>query len=338
MGRKATSQDVAERAGVSRAAVSLVLNGRGDGNIAAAKQEAIRLAARELNYTPNSAARSLRAQRTHTIGVVTDWIATSAFGGGQLAGAIEVAREAGYLLLVLDTHGDDGRGEAAFELLLARQVDGLMFAAMSMRPYRAPAAMRELPAVLTNSFEPDHALTGVCCDEVAGGRAAAQVLLDHGHRDVRMICGTPDEVATRLRIQGYREALTAAGMRPPEPVPGGWTIRDGYRAGRELLAGPDRPTGLVCPNDRAAAGVVLAARDLGIGVPGDLSVVGYDDDEHVAGVMVPALTTVAIPQVTMGAEGMRLLLAQIDGSRSAPEQVLVPCPLIERESVAAVPR
>src|SRR5580765_4284172 len=100
--RKATSKHVAERAGVSRAAVSLVLNGRGDGNIAPAKQEAIRLAARELAYVPNSAARSLRLQRSCTIGVVTDAIATSAFGGGQLGGAIEVAREAGYLLLVLD--------------------------------------------------------------------------------------------------------------------------------------------------------------------------------------------------------------------------------------------
>src|SRR5580765_4856405 len=102
--RKATSKHVAERAGVSRAAVSLVLNGRGDGNIAPAKQEAIRLAARELRYTPNSAARSLRSQRTHTIGLVTDAIATTAFGGGQLAGAIEVARVSDYLVLVLDTH------------------------------------------------------------------------------------------------------------------------------------------------------------------------------------------------------------------------------------------
>lgn len=334
MNRKATSKDVAMRAGVSRAAVSMVLNGHGDGNISAAKQEAIRDAAEELQYTPNSAARSLRSQRTHTIGVVTDWIATSAFGGGQLAGAIETARESGYLLLVLDTHGDDERAEAAFELLRARQVDGLMFAAQSMRAFSAPAPMLDVPAVLTNSFEPDNAVTGVCADEVAGGRSAAQVLLDHGHRRIAMICGDPDDVAAALRIQGYREALGAAGVAAPEPVAAGWTIRDGYQAGRRVLAEPGRPTGLVCPNDRAAAGVMLAARDLGLDVPRDVSVVGYDDDEHVAGVMVPALTTVAIPHVEMGTEGVRRLLAQFDAAGSKPEQVLVPCPLIERDSVA----
>jgi len=333
--RKATSKHVAERAGVSRAAVSLVLNGRGDGNIAPAKQEAIRLAARELAYVPNSAARSLRLQRSCTIGVVTDAIATSAFGGGQLGGAIEVAREAGYLLLVLDTHCVDQRADAAFNMLQARQVDGLMFAAQCMRSFHAPASMRELPSVLTNSFEPDNAVTGVCADEVAGGRAAAQVLLDRGHRDIAIISGTSDRVAAHLRVQGYREAIAAAGLVPATPVPGGWTIHDGYQVGRQVLAGPDRPTGVICPNDRAAAGVLLAARDLGIDVPGDVSVVGYDDDEHVAGVMIPALTTVAIPQVAMGMEGMRRLLAQINGGPTAPEQVLVPCPLIERESVAA---
>jgi LacI family transcriptional regulator len=333
--RKATSQDVAERAGVSRAAVSLVLNGHGDGNIAPAKQEAIRRAAQELSYSPNSAAVSLRNQRTSTIGVVTDAIATSAFGGGQLAGAIEVAQEAGYLLLVLDTHGDDQRVEGAFDLLQARQVEGLMFAAQAMRPFHAPEQMLSSPAVLTNSYEPDNAVTGVCCDEVAGGRAAAQVLLDHGHRDIAIIRGTSTEVAADLRVQGYREALEAAGLAPARPLAGGWTIRDGYDAGRRLLDQRTRPTGVVCPNDRAAAGVLLAARDLGLDVPRDLSVVGYDDDEHVAPVMVPPLTTVAIPQVAMGAEGMRRLLAQIGGATGAPQQVLVPCPLIERESVAA---
>ena len=337
MNRRATSDDVAKRAGVSRTAVSLVLNGHGAGNIAPATQEAIRRAARELAYTPNSAARSLRSRRTQTIGVVTDAIATSAFGGGQLAGAIDVAREAGYLLLVLDTHSDDERGHPAFDLLQARQVDGLMFAAKDMRAYRAPAAMRQLPSVMTNSFEPDNAVTGICCDEEAGGRAAAQLLLDNGHRDITMISGTGDEIATQLRRRGYLAALEAAGLPPAPPIPGGWTIRDGYRAGREALTRPDRPTGLVCPNDRAAAGVLLAARDLGIDVPGDLSVVGYDDDENVAAVIVPALTTVAIPHEAMGSEGMRRLLALIDGAESEPERVVVPCPVVIRESVATAP-
>jgi LacI family transcriptional regulator len=334
MVRRVTSKEVAERAGVSRAAVSLVLNGRGDGNIAPAKQEAIRAAARELQYTPNSVARSLRNQRTHTIGVVTDAIVTSAYGGGVLAGAIEVAGAAGYLLLVLDTGGDPEREAAAFEVLLARQVDGLVFAAMALRPYRAPGPMRELPAVLTNSYEPDNAVTGVACDEVGGGRAATRVLLDHGHRDIVLLRGTGALVAAQRRVQGFEETCRAAGLVPAEPVPAGWEIRDGYRAARQVLAGPTRPTGLICANDRVAVGAVLAARELGLDVPGDVSVVGYDDDENVAPVMVPALTTVAIPHEAMGAEAMRRLLSTLDGSATGPEQVRLPCPLIERASVA----
>ena len=311
-----------------------MLNGRGDGNIAPAKQEAIRAAARELQYTPNSVARSLRNQRTHTIGVVTDAIVTSAYGGGVLAGAIAVASAAGYLLLVLDTGGDAEREADAFEVLLARQVDGLMFAAMSLRPYHATSPMRERPAVLTNSYEPDNTVTGIGCDEVGGGRAATRVLLDHGHRDIVMLRGTGKPIAANLRVQGYEQTCTEAGLSPAAPVPTGWEIRDGYRAARQVLAGPARPTGLVCANDRVAVGAVLAARELGLDVPGDVSVVGYDDDENVAPVMVPALTTVAIPHEAMGAEAMRRLLATLNGAPTVTEQIQLPCPLIERASVA----
>jgi LacI family transcriptional regulator len=333
--RKATSRDVAERAGVSRAAVSMVLNGRGAGNVSPAKQEAILAAARDLRYTPNAAATSLRFSRTLTIGVVTDAIATSAFGGGLLTGAIETARAAGYVVLVLDTHRHDDRETAAFELLVARQVDGLMFAAESLHPYQPPSAMRDLPSVLTNSFDPAGMVTAVCSDEVGGGRAAAQVLLDHGHRDIVALSGELGFVAAQRRMQGYGEAMSAAGVPASAPIPAGWNIRDGYRAAQAVLRRPVPPTGLVCANDRVALGAVLAARELGLDVPRDLSIVGYDDDENVAGVMVPALTTVAIPHEAMGAEGMRRLLAAIDGDVTEPEYVELPCPLIERDSVAA---
>jgi LacI family transcriptional regulator, galactose operon repressor len=149
-----------------------------------------------------------------------------------------------------------------------------------------------------------------------------------------MLSGTHNEVATPLRIQGYRQALTVAGIAPAEPVTAGWDIQAGYRAAIEVLSRPGRPTGVVCANDRAAVGVVLAARELGLSVPRDVSVVGYDDDDNVAGVMVPALTTVALPHEAMGEEGMRLLLSAIESEHAEPAQVQLPCPLIERDSVA----
>ncbi|HEU5484876.1 MAG TPA: LacI family DNA-binding transcriptional regulator, partial [Microlunatus sp.] len=128
MPRKATSKDVADLAGVSRSAVSLVLNGRGAGNIAPDKQALIIEAARKLNYTPNTVALSLRSRRSATIGVVTDAIATSAFGGRLLQGAADAAVAEGYLLLVVDTQNDAERERRAYDTLQNRQVDGFLFA------------------------------------------------------------------------------------------------------------------------------------------------------------------------------------------------------------------
>lgn len=336
---RATSQDVADRAGVSRSAVSLVLNGRGAGNIAEDKQEAIRRAARELNYSPNSVALSLRHQRTRTIGLVTDEIATTAFGGKLLRGAADTAIAAGYLLLVIDTQRDDQQEAEAYDLLLDRRVDALIFAAMSMHPHQASPSMIDNPSVLANCYEPDRLLPSVCADEVEGGRTAARILLDQGHRDIRLLAGTPDVDAARLRIDGYRQALREVGAAVPEPVPAGWTIQAGYAAAMQVLDRPDRPTGLLCANDRCAVGVALAAAQLGLSVPDDLSIVGYDDDENIAPDMHPLLTTVQLPHRAIGETAMRLLLDQLaDPDAAQPPPILLPCPPVLRDSVAPPPR
>lgn len=335
MPRKATSADVAARAGVSRTAVSLVLNGRGAGNIAPEKQEAILLAARELDYSPNSVAVSLRHQRTRTIGVVTDAIATHAYGGPVLAGASDAARSEGFLLLVVDTQENySSRQDDAFRTLLDRQVDGIMFAALSLRPFHAPEFMRTMPAALANCFEPDNAVSSVGCDEVAGGRSATEMLVRNGHRDIDILAGTPELVATHRRVDGHLSALASAGLPAREPVTTGWSIDAGYRAAMAVLDRPDPPSGIVCANDRVAVGVVLAAARLGLDVPADLSVVGYDDDENVAPHLVPALTTVRLPHYEMGRAAMEILLRRVAGEQPAVESVLLPCSLVERDSVA----
>ena len=125
-----------------------------------------------------------------------------------------------------------------------------------------------------------------------------------------MLTGTTDVMATGLREQGYVEAMTAAGLRPAPPVPAGWDIDKGHAAAMHALtSGDPRPSALFCVNDRAAIGAVLAAVQLGLSVPGDLSVVGYDDDENVAPFLVPALTTVRLPHREMGERAMRVVLA-----------------------------
>src|SRR5690606_23581904 len=211
-----------------------------------------------------------------------------------IRGATDVAMEAGYLLITVDIHGDSEREGPAYEALLHREVDALMFAALSLRSYDPPEALLGRPAVLANCFDPSGAVPGVIADEVGGGRSAAQLLLDAGHRDVVSLEGDASFVATGRRRTGIESAFSDAGLPAPEALPPGWDIGDGIRVATAVLSRPSRPTGLLCANDRVAVGALLAAARLGLDVPGELSVVGYDDDENVAGRLVPALTTVRL--------------------------------------------
>lgn len=335
MPRKPTAKDVADRAGVARSAVSMVINGKDAGMVAPERRQRILDAAAELGYTPSSVGRSLRNQRTRTIGLVTDQIASSAFGGQLIRAATDVAMEAGYLLLTVDIHGDDDREAPAYEALLHREVDALMFGALSLRSYAPPASMRERPAVLANCFDPEASVPGVIADEVEGGRRAAQLLLDAGHRHVVSLAGLSSFVAAGRRQAGIAEAFRNADLASPEVIETGWDIADGVRFGTAVLSREHRPTGLLCANDRVAVGVMLAAARLGLEVPRDVSIVGYDDDENVAGQLVPALTTVRLPHHEIGAVAMRALVATLEHGTALPlADQLLPCEPVPRDSVA----
>lgn len=332
--RRATARDVAELAGVSRSAVSLVFNGRAQGMIAADKQEAIWAAARQLDYAPNQVAASLRNQRTNTIGLVTDCIASSAYAGHLVEGATLRAAAAGYMLLMIDTREDAEHEVDAYRTLSNRHVDAVLFAAISLAPHPI-GDVRMRPAALANCFDPAGVLPGIVPDEVGGGRKAMQVLLDAGHRDIVHLGGTPDVTAAVRRLEGMDDASRDAGLVPARRVIGGWDIAGGYRAATAVLEASDRPTALTCANDRAAMGAVLAAARLGLRVPADVSIVGYDDDDNVAPCLVPPLTTVALPHRAIGEQAMDLVIGGLRGEAStATGEILVDCPLVERASVA----
>lgn len=362
MNRKATALDVAKLAGVSRSAVSLVLNGRGDGNVARESQDRIRDAAAALNYTPNAIAVSLRNRRSRVIGIVSDEVVTSPFDGNIIAGADAVARTHGFVTVVMDTESDETRDEGAVATLLDRQVDGLMYITVGLRPLHVPLNMLQVPSVLANCFDdrPGSGVPAVIPDEVRGGREAATHLLDLGHRDIAFLAGDSLTPAAPRRIQGHREAFEAVGLPVP---PGrilqvGWDIDTGFHGAMKLLDGvaaAERPSAIVCANDRLAIGVVLAANRLGLSIPQDLSVMGYDNEFRIASTMVPALTTMALPLREMGAAAMTGLLRELgqvhgtesdDGSaagtdheaaRRQPAETLVPGRLVVRESTGPVP-
>lgn len=339
-----TSADVARRAGVSRTAVSLVLNGRAEGSISAENQGRILAAAEELGYQPNSAAVSLRRRTTATVGLITDEITQTPFAGRLLQGASDVAYEHGHLVFVVDTGLDLEREADAVRVLRGRQVDAFMFAAMSHRPVDVAPEMRRLPLVLANCYATTRDVACTVPDEFGGAYAATVALLELGHRDIVVFSGLqftpgrPPVPAVHLRIEGFRAAMREIGLLADRVVPTGWDIDDGALRAREVLSGERPPTAIMCHNDRAAVGVALTAARLGLDVPGDLSIVGYDDEERIAGRMEPRLATVALPHRDMGSIAMEMLMSALaEGRDVGTEQVLVPCPFIPRASAGPVP-
>jgi LacI family transcriptional regulator len=349
MNRKATALDVAKRAGVSRSAVSLVLTGRGDGNVAKESQDRIRLAAQELNYSPNAIALSLRNQRSRVIGIVSDEVVVSPFDGNIIGGADDVARSQGFVTVVMDTERDAARDESAIETLLDRQVDGLMYVTVGLKPLDVPHGMLRVPSVLANCYDnsPEPQLHHVIPDEVTGGREATEHLLQLGHRDIALLAGAEESPAAPLRVEGYRDAYAAAGLsvRADRITMAGWDIDAGFHGAMKLLDGvspAERPTAIMCANDRLAIGVALAAARLGLSIPADLSVMGYDDEERIADTMVPALTTMALPLREIGRAAMTTLLDKIEGATAedtaeTTKETMVPCQLVIRESTGPAP-
>lgn len=338
--RPATAQDVADLAETSRTAVSFVLNGKGEGNVSAATRERILAAASELDYSPHPGARSLRTSRTHLIGVVTDAIASSPFAGQLLDGASQLAREHGYLVAVFDSGGRTERELEAAQEFRRRRVDGLVYASMGLREV-ADVPDAGLPTVLANCFASDAALPSVIPAEREAGAAAAQLLLDHGHRAIATITGDI-AIAGPWRHEGFTARLADHG-RTPEVCSVGmrnWTIDEGYRSAGTLLDRPvaRRPTAIFCVTDRVAAGALLAAARLGLRVPGDVSILGFDDQEELAANLVPALTTFALPHRQMGEAAIKLLVDQLAGLTTPATPLLLPSPLVLRESVAAPAR
>ncbi|UYM25561.1 LacI family DNA-binding transcriptional regulator [Streptomyces albus] len=335
-----TSKDVARLAGVSHTAVSFVFNGRAEGNLSAATQQRIRQAAEQLGYRPNAVARGLRRSRTAVIGLVTDHIASSPFAGALLRGAMETAWDQGHLVLTVDSTGDPAKENAAVAELLDRRVDGIIYAAMSLRTAHLPEGLERTTTVLANCLPAD-------------GTHAAVIPAERGRRPGRHPAAPrrgapPDRGGGRPRRHRHRRTAARLPRRPARAglhAPKEWTRREGgeisagYRAAVRLLDGvpaAERPTGIVCYNDRVAAGVLHAAARLGLDVPADLSLVGYDDQEHMAAFLTPALTTVALPHRAMGERAARLLLDALAAQAAPPAEVVrLECPVVGRASVAA---
>src|SRR6478672_10142191 len=338
MSRRATSQDVADPAGVSRSAVSLVLNGRGDGNISADKQAAIIDAARRLQYTPNAVALSLRSRRTRTLGALT-WPGDHGFPESILSATVAAATDASYVVLMADARRDQDGGVRAVATLRDRQVDALLVVAPEMAEVELPEPAEAIPTILVNCLDRRGTLTSLIPDERGAGAAAARLLRDAGHRRIGLVAGQPGSLLSELRSAGVRRVIHGAGSGGLAEVEAGNDIADGFAAARDLLSRPDRPTALICVHERLAVGAALAAGDLGLAVPGDLSMISLDDGAGLSRRLVPALTTIERPDQVMAEKAVTMLIGQVGSDEPATTQQLsFRCAAVPGASVARVSR
>jgi len=332
--RRVTMVEVAERAGVSRTAVSFVLNDRADASIPPETRRRILDAVAELGYRPNAGARALAARRSDWFGIVTE-IVTAPFAVDVIKGAQDRAVGLGKFLLIASSESEGATEAEGLEKLLEQRVEGILYAATWHRAVHVPPIVREVPAVLVNCFDADGTLPSIVPDEVAGGRRATRRLLQAGHSRIGLITLDPDIPASVGRRQGYEEALREAGVTPdPQLVlPGDATADGGYAAAAELLDRQDGPSAIFCGNDRMAMGAYDAIKERGLSIPGDVAVVGFDNQELIAAYLRPRLTSVALPFQEMGARGVDMLAALTTGQPIAAQRVTIDCPLIQRSSV-----
>ena len=334
--KRPSMYDVARRAGVSQTTVSFVVNNVPDANIPQETRDRIWAAVKELGWRPNAMARGLSLRRSHTIGFVSDEIVTSAHAGQIIQGAQDAAWANGKLLLIINTGRNVDLEHAALEVMLERQVEAIIYAAMYHRPLPRPLELSYVPVILLDCFIEDRSLPSVVPDEVQGGWTATETLLRKGHRRIGFINNVDPIPATFGRLAGYQQALAAYGV-PFDPAlvrVGKSTAAEGYRCAMELMQLPARPTALFCFNDLMAMGAYDALKKLGLTIPDDVAVVGFDNHELIAAHLHPPLTTLALPHYEMGQWAVQFLLEHADSAPALPPvQQTIACRLIERSSV-----
>lgn len=338
MNRPISIRDIARAAGVSHTTVSRAL--RDSALISVEVRAQIQQLAREMGYTPNAVAQSLKAQQTHTIGLVVTTIADP-FVGRVVRGIEAVAQEAGFSLLLSVSNNDPEQELAALETFQRRRVDGMIIAAARLSAEQAERAARiTTPTVLINpqAEAPYPRFHTLAVDDTSGAQQATQHLLTLGHRAIGYLGAGNRPGSNRARLAGYRDALSAAGITPrtawiriapPDHRYHSDDVADGQALLPALLdAGV---TAIFCYNDMLAVGALLACRERGINAPAQLSIVGFDDIE-LAQYVTPALTTIHQPKLRLGQLAMELLLQLLTG---APvENHILPTELVVRESTA----
>ena len=339
--RKPTMTDVARVAGVSQTSVSLILNRMVGARISEATRERVLEAAREIGYELPGARRPfVTASERNVIAYVVDEISTSPHPVVSFDGARDAGWESGFMVAAHVTRSNPELEATTIDAIRRDpHVIGVIYSTIFTRRVSPPDELYRIPTVLLNCHSADRRLNSIVPGEVAGALTATRYLIGKGHRRIGFINGEPWMEASADRLEGYRQALAAADI--PFDLclirNGDWLPLQGYRLALELLRSANPPTAIFCANDLMAMGALDAGERMGLRVPEDLSVMGYDDQE-LARYTHPPLSTLVLPNYEMGRKAAELLIdIAIHKRAMRPTTVEIDGPLIERYSVGDRP-
>ena len=332
--------DVARAAGCSQSTVSFVLNNNTTVQISEAMRNRVKRVADDLGYegVPALPKAETNSTSARVIAFVADSLSTSWEAPASLAGVRRAAWSAGALVVAVETQNDPRIEPQTLSLLIEQEVEAIAYTCVHTREVVLPDVLKstDIPVYLLNCHTEDNARPAVVPSEIAGGQRATNVLIEAGHKRIATISGEPYMPATGDRLKGYRRALATADI-PFDPslvVEGDWSASAGFNGTTKLLQLEQAPTAIFCQNDRMAIGCYEALKENGYTIPGDMSVVGYDDEE-ISRHLFPPLTTLILPHRAMGSW---VVEQHVHPSARQDDPFVVTkleCELVERNSVAA---
>jgi LacI family transcriptional regulator len=332
--------DVAQAAGVSQSTVSMVLNNVAGARLSADTRTRVLGMAATLGYRlPRREAVFADEGLLHpVIGYLVDEISTSPHPVVSIDGARDAAWAQGCLLHVAVTRNNSDQEAAAIAALQANPaLVGIVYSTIFTRAVKVPEALARTPTVLLNCHDTQRYGPAVVPAEVAGGHTATEYLIEQGHKRIGFVSGEPWMEAAQDRLKGYRRALATADLPFDAKLvrDGDWMSGSGFEHTLALMRLPRPPTAIFCANDLMALGALEALKQLGLRVPQDVSVMGYDDQE-ISRHTHPPLTTLVLPNYEMGAAAVEALLRLVAGGEDRPRRgvIKIDGPLVARESVA----
>ncbi len=333
--RDITIKDIASQAGVSISTVSRVINGNYP--VRQSVREKVEAVMRELEYHPNGVARSLRINRTNLVALVVADLSNHFFMEIAKGLEAEVSRM-GYHLVIASSGGDAEKERELIDTLVERRIDALVIAAVDSKGDKLLRCLRlGIPVILVDRAIPGLTTSQILWNDFESSYQLTRLLIDNGHREIAIVNVTLTNPNGRNRLEGYRQALTDAGIRVPEAYvsPSSFSEDQAYRYVMELMGRGERPTAIYCANNVMLEGTLLALREAGLKVREDISVVAFGNpvcNKYIT----PQITSAEQDSYEMGCRAGEILAGVLAGKGISHTQVVIPSKIVERGSVRRI--